>query len=46
VTTLRASAITLEAPTGLVAYADGEHAGPLPLTVEAHRESLTLCVPV
>lgn len=45
VTTLRASAIRLEAPAGLVAYADGEHVGPVPLTVEAHRESLTLCVP-
>lgn len=45
VTTLRASAIRLEAPAGLVAYADGERVGPLPLTVEAHREALTLCVP-
>jgi diacylglycerol kinase (ATP) len=46
VTTLRAAAIRLESPAGLVAYADGERAGPLPLTVAAHRESLTLCVPV
>ena len=46
VTTLRASAIRLETPAGLVAYADGERVGPLPLTVEAHRGSLTLCVPV
>lgn len=46
VTTLRTSAIRLEAPKGLVAYADGEPVGPLPLTVEAHREALTLCVPV
>ncbi|WP_369375069.1 diacylglycerol kinase family protein [Promicromonospora sp. Populi] len=45
VTTLRAPAIRLAAPTGLVAYADGEPVGSLPLTVEAHRESLTLCVP-
>jgi diacylglycerol kinase (ATP) len=45
VTTLRASAIRLEAPAGLVAYADGERVGPVPLTVEAHREALTLCVP-
>jgi diacylglycerol kinase (ATP) len=45
VTTLRASAIRLEAPAGLVAYADGEFVGPLPVTVEAHREALTLCVP-
>ncbi|WP_454858924.1 diacylglycerol kinase [Promicromonospora soli] len=46
VTTLRASAIRLEAPAGLVAYADGEFAGPLPVTVEAQREALTLCVPL
>lgn len=45
VTTLRTSEIRLEAPVGLVAYADGERIGPLPLTVEAHREALTLCVP-
>jgi diacylglycerol kinase (ATP) len=45
VTTLRASAIRLESPEGLVAYADGEHVGPLPLTVTAHRQALTLCVP-
>ena len=46
VTTLRAPAIRVGAPAGLVAYADGEHVGPLPVTVEAHREALTLCVPV
>ncbi|WP_129784703.1 diacylglycerol kinase family protein [Promicromonospora panici] len=46
VTTLRAPAIRLEAPAGLVAYADGELVGPLPVTVEAQREALTLCVPV
>lgn len=46
VTTLRTSAIRVEAPAGLVAYADGEYVGPLPVTVEAHREVLTLCVPV
>ncbi|PUB24515.1 diacylglycerol kinase [Promicromonospora sp. AC04] len=45
VTTLRASAIRLEAPAGLVTYADGEHVGPVPVTIEAHREALTLCVP-
>lgn len=45
VTTLRASAIRLEAPAGLVTYADGEHMGPVPVTIEAHREALTLCVP-
>ena len=45
VTTLRAPVIRLESPRGLVAYADGEPAGSLPLTLEAHRESLTLCVP-
>jgi diacylglycerol kinase (ATP) len=45
VTTLRASAIRLEAPAGLVTCADGEHVGPVPVTVEAHREALTLCVP-
>lgn len=45
VTTLRASAIRLEAPAGLVSYADGERVGPLPVTVEAHREALTLCMP-
>lgn len=46
VATLRASAIRLEAPAGLVTYADGERVGPLPVTIEAHREALTLCVPV
>lgn len=45
VTTLRAAEIRLEAPAGLVAYADGEPAGSLPLTLTTHRESLTLCVP-
>ncbi|MFD2792740.1 diacylglycerol kinase family protein [Promicromonospora vindobonensis] len=45
VTTLRAPAIRVGAPAGLVAYADGEYVGPLPVTVEAHREVLTLCVP-
>ena len=45
VTTLRSSAVRIEGPAGLVAYADGEPAGHLPLTVEAHREALTLCVP-
>jgi diacylglycerol kinase (ATP) len=45
VTTLRASAIRLEAPAGLVTYADGERVGPVPVMVEAHREALTLCVP-
>lgn len=46
VTTLRTSAMRVEAPAGLVAYADGEFVAPLPVTVEAHREALTLCVPV
>ena len=46
VTTLRASAIRLEAPAGLVAYADGEFVGPLPVMIEAQREALTLCVPL
>jgi diacylglycerol kinase (ATP) len=46
VTTLRTSAIRIGAPAGLVAYADGEYVGRLPVTVEAHREVLTLCVPV
>jgi diacylglycerol kinase (ATP) len=45
VTTLRASAIRLEAPAGLVVYADGERVGPVPVTVEAQREALTLCIP-
>jgi diacylglycerol kinase (ATP) len=45
VTTLRTPAIRVEAPAGLVAYADGEYVGRLPVTVEAHREALTLCVP-
>ncbi|WP_423463462.1 diacylglycerol kinase family protein [Promicromonospora sp. MS192] len=45
VTTLRTSAVRLEGPAGLVAYADGELVGAVPLTVEAHREALTLCVP-
>ncbi|MCP2264249.1 diacylglycerol kinase family protein [Promicromonospora thailandica] len=45
VTTLRTSALRLEGPAGLVAYADGEPVGAVPLTVEAHREALTLCVP-
>lgn len=45
VTTLRASAVRLAAPAGLVTYADGEPMGPVPVTVEARRRSLTLCVP-
>ena len=45
VTSARAASVRLEAPAGLVAYADGERVGPLPLTVQAHRETLTLCVP-
>ncbi|MFJ3406513.1 diacylglycerol kinase family protein [Promicromonospora sp. NPDC090134] len=45
VTTLRASAVRLAAPAGLVTYADGEPMGPAPVTIEAHRRSLTLCVP-
>ncbi|MEV0892489.1 diacylglycerol kinase family protein [Promicromonospora sp. NPDC050262] len=45
VTTLRATAVRLTAPEGLVTYADGEPMGPVPVTVAAHRESLTLCVP-
>lgn len=45
VTTLRTSAVRLEAPAGLVAYADGEPVGAVRLTAEAHREALTLCVP-
>ncbi|MCF4121609.1 hypothetical protein L1785_11505 [Antribacter sp. KLBMP9083] len=45
VTSARAASVRLEAPAGLVAYADGERVGPLPLTVAAHRERLTLCVP-
>ncbi|MGW2096019.1 diacylglycerol kinase family protein [Promicromonospora sukumoe] len=45
VTTLRASAVRLAAPAGLVTYADGEPMGPVPVTIRAHHESLTLCVP-
>ncbi|MFI2366354.1 diacylglycerol kinase family protein [Promicromonospora sp. NPDC019610] len=45
VTTLRASVVRLTAPAGLVTYADGEPMGPVPVTIEAHRRSLTLCVP-
>lgn len=45
VTTLRAPAVRLAAPSGLVAYADGEYVGRLPVLVEARRAALTLCVP-
>lgn len=46
VTTLRTPAVRLTAPVGLVTYADGEPTGPVPVTIEAHHRSLTLCVPV
>ncbi|MFI8526532.1 diacylglycerol kinase family protein [Promicromonospora sukumoe] len=45
VTTLRTPAVRLVAPAGLVTYADGEPMGPVPVTIRAHHESLTLCVP-
>ena len=45
VTTLRTPAVRLTAPAGLVTYADGEPTGPVPVTIEAHHRSLTLCVP-
>lgn len=45
VTTIRAASIRVEQPAGLVAYADGDRIGPLPVTIEAHRQALTLCVP-
>lgn len=45
VTTFRTAAVRLDAPAGLVAYADGERVGPVPVTVEAHRKTLRLCVP-
>jgi diacylglycerol kinase (ATP) len=45
VTTLRAPVIRLESPAGLVAYADGEPAGSLPLTLSTNPASVTMCVP-
>ncbi|GAA2234905.1 hypothetical protein GCM10010413_38050 [Promicromonospora sukumoe] len=45
VTTLRTPAVRLVAPAGLVTYADGEPMGPVPVTIRAHHESLTLLCP-
>jgi diacylglycerol kinase (ATP) len=43
VTSYRAARVTVDAP-GIVAYADGERIGPLPLTATAVRDALTLLV--
>ncbi|WP_248963137.1 diacylglycerol/lipid kinase family protein [Sphaerisporangium perillae] len=44
ITVRRARSVTLEAP-GIVAYADGERIGPLPLTCTAHPGSLRVLAP-
>jgi diacylglycerol kinase (ATP) len=40
----RVSRVSVAAP-GIVAYADGERLGPLPLNVECAPAALTVCVP-
>jgi diacylglycerol kinase (ATP) len=45
VTSHQAATITVDAP-GIVAYADGERVGPLPLTVTSVPAALTLLAPV
>jgi diacylglycerol kinase (ATP) len=40
----RVRSVSVAAP-GIVAYADGERLGPLPLTVECAEAALTVCVP-
>lgn len=41
---LRGASVTLEA-AGIVAYADGERFGPLPLTLEVERAAVTILTP-
>jgi diacylglycerol kinase (ATP) len=44
ISTLRGKEVTLEAP-GVVAYADGERLGPLPLTAAVHPGALRVLAP-